>query len=238
MKIGLKYCGGCNSRYDRTKEVEKLMRKFPQHTFTYNVDTEACDILLLICGCMTACPTADGIAAKQVFSLRTPKEFATFAQTLSTMGEAKEIQKRRLHIGEQASMQKTFSATDITAFANLTGDFGKMHVDAAFARQYGFGKPVIHGVLVGSLISSVMGMQLPGDGTILMDENLRFVAPVYVGDTITATVTLKSVQEQKRWFIGELYGTCVNQDGVTVVEGTCHQVMTKTLFTIETTEKD
>lgn len=238
MKIGLKYCGGCNSRYDRTKEVEKLKRKFPQHTFTYAVDTEACDILLLICGCMTACPSADGIAAKEIHLLRTPKEFATFAQILSTRSENTKQEKRLLHIGEQASMKKTFSATDITAFANLTGDFGKMHTNAAFAKQYGFGKPVVHGVLVGSLISSVMGMYLPGDGTILLDEQLHFTAPVYIGDTITATVTLYHIEEKKRWFIGELQGICVNQDGITVVEGTCHQVMTKTLFTLENTTKE
>lgn len=234
MKIGLKYCGGCNSRYDRTREVNKLIRKFPQHTFTYNVDSETCDVLLLICGCMTACPTTEGIAAKKVFRVRTPKEFATVAQAISTMAEAPKAQKRILTIGDQASMKKTFSATDITAFANVSGDFGKMHTDADFARQYGFGKPVIHGVLVGSLISSVMGMQLPGDGTILMDEQLRFMAPVYIGDTITATVTLTGIEEKKRWFIGELSGTCVNQDGITVVEGICHQVMTKTLFEIQT----
>lgn len=235
MKIGLKYCGGCNSRYDRTKEVEKLIRKFPQHTFTYNVDTEACDILLLICGCMTACPTAEGIAAKEVHPLRTPKEFTSFAQLLATKTTPPKTEKCILRLGEQASMKKTFLATDITAFANLTGDFGKMHTDSAFARQYGFGKPVVHGVLVGSLISSIMGMSLPGDGTILIDEQLRFVTPVFIGDTITATVTLQKIEEKKRWFIGELHGVCVNQDGITVVEGTCHQLMAKTLFTVQTT---
>lgn len=233
MKIGLKYCGGCNCRYDRTREAEKLIRKCPQHTFTYYADTEACDMVLLICGCMTACAVSENMAAKKVLYLRTPKEFADLAKELNTLPADKKREKRLLTIGEQASMKKTFSATDITAFAHVTGDFGKMHTDAAFARQYGFGQPVVHGVLVGSLISSVMGMYLPGDGTILMDEQLRFMVPVYVGDTITATVTLQGIEEKKRWFIGELHGTCVNQDGITVAEGTCHQVMPKTLFEIK-----
>ena len=54
MKIGVKYCGGCNSRYDRTKQVAKLIQQFPTHTFTYQPDQEVCDICLLVCGCMTA----------------------------------------------------------------------------------------------------------------------------------------------------------------------------------------
>ena len=75
-----------------------------------------------------------------------------------------------------------------------------------------------------------MGTKLPGDGTILADESLQFIAPVYAGDTITATVTLKKITESKRWFIGELHGVCINQDGTVVAEGTYHQVMIKTLF--------
>lgn len=234
MKILIKYCGGCNSRYDRTREVKKLLEQFPQHTFVYAAGPEIYDICLLVCGCMTSCASAEGIAAKRICKLCTPREFTDFAAELQAHTTPIVRKKKRLSIGDHASLTKTFTAADIAAFAALTGDYGKLHTDPAFASQYGLGRPVVHGVLTGSLISSVMGMQLPGDGTILMDEQLRFTAPVYAGDTITATVTLQHAAEKKRWFTGELRGTCRNQDGILVADGICHQLMPKTLFEIET----
>lgn len=231
MKIGVKYCGGCNSRYDRTKQVAKLIQQFPTHTFTYQPGQEVCDICLLVCGCMTACATPEGIAAKRFVQLCTPAQFSKFAAQLQEENTSSpEQSKRILRVGQHASLCKTFTDADIQAFAALTGDYGRQHTDPAFAAQYGFGRPVVHGVLTGSLLSAVMGTKLPGDGTILADESLQFIAPVYAGDTITATVTLKKITESKRWFIGELHGVCINQDGTVVAEGIYHQVMIKTLF--------
>lgn len=93
-------------------------------------------------------------------------------------------------------MERTFTEEDIQQFAKLTGDYGKLHTDAAFAAKYGFGRPVVHGILTGSLLSSIMGTTLPGAGTILMDENLTFTAPVYAGDTITASIKLVHMEEK------------------------------------------
>lgn len=245
MKIGVKYCGGCNSRYDRAREVNKLIKQFPQHTFVYDTQNPGvCDVWLIVCGCMTSCATAeDLVALKKIFTLRIPRDFVAVVAFLKQGDtEEKPREKRVLQIGNSASMTKTFTAEDIIAFAKVTGDFGKIHLDKEFAAKYGFGRPIVHGVLTGSLISSVMGMQLPGDGTILMDEDIRFTAPVYAGDTVTATVVLKGVKEMKRFYVGELYGTCTNQEGTIVAEGTCHQMMMMNLFsissTLEETEKN
>lgn len=232
MKIGIKYCGGCNPHYDRTREVQKFIKKFPNHTFTFNPEQDPCDICLLVCGCMTACASREHIATTQFKELCTPRQFVEFRKELeNTSASLATIEKKSIHIGDTASMTKTFTLTDIQQFAALTGDFGKLHTDSVFAATYGFGRPVVHGVLVGSLISSIMGMELPGAGTILMDEKLTFLSPVYPGDTITASIKVTSITEKKRWYIGEFYGQCINQDGITVVEGTIHQVMNKTLFT-------
>lgn len=239
MRIGIKYCGGCNSRYDRAREVKKLIKKFPEHTFVYETqDPGVCDVWIIVCGCMTACATAENlVATKKIFTVKIPRDFvAVVAFLKQEETEEKPREKKVLQIGDSATMTKKFTATDIATFAKLTGDFGKLHTDTEFAGKYGFGRPVVHGVLTGSLISSVMGMELPGDGTILMDEDLHFTGPVYAGDTITATVVLKGVQDMKRFYVGELYGTCTNQDGTIVVEGTCHQMMMKNLFTIQIKE--
>ena len=95
MKIGIKYCGGCNSRYDRTKEVEKLKKQFPQHEFTYQVDTAICDIFLLVCGCMTACASPEGLAAKRFEQLCTPAQFAQLAAALKA--ESDDQKKKKKH---------------------------------------------------------------------------------------------------------------------------------------------
>lgn len=232
MKIGIKYCGGCNPHYDRTNEVKKFIKKFPDHTFTYDPEKEPCDICLLVCGCMTACASREHIAATQFKELCTPRQFVEFAKELqNTSTTVPTIEKKTICVGDTASMTKTFTLTDIQQFASLTGDFGRIHTDTAFAKTYGFGRPVVHGVLVGSLISSIMGMALPGSGTILKDEKLTFLSPVYPGDIITATITVTAITEGKRWYIGEFHGQCVNQDGITVIDGTIHQVMNKSLFT-------
>ena len=231
MKIGIKYCGGCNPRYDRSHEVDKLKKRFPQHTFTYDVENTVCDLCLLVCGCMTACAEETGLAARKFKKLCTPQQFAAFAKELKDAPQETPDTKKSIYLGAVATMEKTFTEEDIQQFAKLTGDYGKLHTDAAFAAKYGFGRPVVHGILTGSLLSSIMGTTLPGAGTILMDEQLTFTAPVYAGDTITASMKLVHVEEKKRWYIGKFTGTCKKSDGTVAVEGTIHQLMMKTLFT-------
>ena len=230
MKIGIKYCGGCNPRYDRSHEVEKLKKKFPQHMFTYDVENTVCDICLLVCGCMTACADKTGIAARQFRQLLTPQQFKDFSKEMEASSQQAPTAKTEIRVGTTATMTKTFTDEDIYQFAALTGDSGKLHTDSTFAALHGFGRPVVHGVLTASLLSSIMGTIFPGDGTILMDEQLSFTAPVYPGDTINASIELIRVEEKKRWYIGKFLGICQKADGTRVVEGTIHQLMMKTLF--------
>ena len=234
MKVGIKYCGGCNCRYDRAKEVKKLITAFPDHEFTYEATPEnICDIWLIVCGCITACAAySDLVYIKRIFIIHRPQDFIPVVSFLQqeTAVSSQRTQKE-LVIGTQASMTKQFTAGDLAAFARLTEDFGKLHTDPVFAAQYGFGTPVLHGVLTASLLSSVMGMQLPGDGTILMEENITFLQPAYVNDTITATITLEKVEEQKRYYIVSLSGECRNQHGDIIITGTFRQLAMKNLFT-------
>ena len=137
---------------------------------------------------------------------------------------------RYLRIGERASAVKTFYKEDADKFALLTGDNNRLHTDREFSERQWFGRPVVHGVLTASLLSTVMGTKMPGNGTILMSENLEFVNPVYFGDTVEAVVTFVSCRETKLFYVGEFYGECRNQRGETVVTGTVRQMMMKSLF--------
>ena len=145
---------------------------------------------------------------------------------------------RICRIGDSASITKTFTQADIEGFAEMTLDDNGMHMDPEMAGEGIFRRPVVHGVLVGSLISSVMGTKLPGSGTILREQNIRYLNPVYPGDTVTASVELVAADEEPKYYIANLKGTCVNQDGVEVVSAECKQLMLKRFFEIERNQND
>ena len=147
--------------------------------------------------------------------------------------QAPGIERKICHIGDTASLTKQFTQEDLEGFAAMTLDDNGMHMDPAMSRRGLFRRPVVHGVLVGSLISSVMGTKLPGSGTVLQAQDIKYLAPVYPGDTITAEVTLTEVEEAERYYIGTLKGTCRNQDDVLCVEAVCKQLMLKRFFTVE-----
>jgi 3-hydroxybutyryl-CoA dehydratase len=120
-------------------------------------------------------------------------------------------------VGEQASFTKTVTEADVTTFAGLIGDFNPLHVDAEYARKSRFGRRIAHGMFAGGLISAVLGNRLPGPGSIYLSQQIEFLAPVYIGDTITATVEVTAWRPDKR--IITLKTDCLNQDQVQVVTG-------------------
>lgn len=122
-----------------------------------------------------------------------------------------------LKIGQMASVQKTFTAADVTAFAGISLDVNPIHVSDGYASNTVFGKRVVHGILTSGLISAVLGNQLPGPGTVYLGQELRFRAPVYLGDDITAEVEILELREDKK--IVKLNTTCTNQDGLVVITG-------------------
>lgn len=122
-----------------------------------------------------------------------------------------------LKVGQKASVQKTFTAADVTAFAGISLDVNPIHMSDKYAESTIFGKRIVHGILTSGLISAVLANKLPGPGTIYLGQELKFTAPVYLGDDITATVEIVEIREDKK--IIKLDTTCVNQDGKKVITG-------------------
>ena len=120
-------------------------------------------------------------------------------------------------IGEQASFTKTVTEADVTTFAGLIGDFNPVHVDAEYARKSRFGRRIAHGMFTGGLISAVLGNKLPGPGSIYLSQQIEFLAPVYIGDTITAMVEVTSWRPDKR--IVTLKTDAYNQNAKQIVTG-------------------
>lgn len=128
------------------------------------------------------------------------------------MGTIKTIQ-----IGDSASFSKTVTESDIILYAGVSGDFNPAHMDAEEAKKGMFGQRIAHGMLSAGFISNVLGNKLPGPGTIYMGQELKFVKPVFIGDTVTATVTVKEKIEEKNRL--KLDTVVTNQRGEAVITG-------------------
>lgn len=120
-------------------------------------------------------------------------------------------------IGQSAAFSKTITESDVYTFAGVSGDLNPAHIDEEYAKGTRFGGRIAHGMLSASLISAVIGMQLPGPGTIYMSQDLKFLSPVRIGDTVTARVQVASIDEARRRAV--LDTTCANQDGTLLISG-------------------
>ena len=123
----------------------------------------------------------------------------------------------QIKVGDTAEFAKTVTETDIYLYAGITGDFNPAHVNEAFAKNTFFKTRIAHGMLTAGFISAIIANQLPGPGTIYLKQDLSFLAPVHIGDTITGRVeVLELIPEKNRVRIKT---TCTNQDGVMVISG-------------------
>ena len=103
-----------------------------------------------------------------------------------------------LEVGMSASMAKTVTEADIVMFAGVTGDFNPAHIDAEYAAESMFKERIAHGMLSAGFISATLAMQLPGPGSIYLGQELKFKAPVLIGDTVKTVVTITSVNQKRK----------------------------------------
>ena len=122
-----------------------------------------------------------------------------------------------LEVGQSAEFSKTVTEADVVLYAGITGDVNPVHIDHEAARKSIFRGPVAHGMLSAGFISTVLGTRLPGPGTVYLSQSLRFVAPVRIGDTLTARVEVTELRAEKRRAV--LQTICQNQNGDTVLTG-------------------
>jgi 3-hydroxybutyryl-CoA dehydratase len=117
-----------------------------------------------------------------------------------------------IQLGQSASTEKTVSEKDVQMFGEATGDFNPVHFDETYARSTIFRGRVAHGALSIGFISAVVGMKLPGAGTIFVSARTDFKAPVRIGDTVVTTCTVKEIRERRQIVLD-----CVCAVGDTIV---------------------
>lgn len=130
-----------------------------------------------------------------------------------------------LQVGDQATITKAFTEEDVNLFAKVTGDHNPAHMDEEYAKNTMFKTRIVHGMLVGSLFSAILGTQLPGLGTIYTGQTLKFTRPVHFNEAITATVTVKELQLERNRVVLECLA--VNPAGETVILGEANVMPTK-----------
>jgi 3-hydroxybutyryl-CoA dehydratase len=129
----------------------------------------------------------------------------------------KEKSIHELKIGDSAQISKTITEGDIELYARATGDFNPIHLDQAYAEKTMFKGRIAHGILSLGLLTNVLGNILPGHGTIYLSQEIRFLAPVRIGDTLTARVeVIQLIPEKNR---AKFKTTCINQEGKEVADG-------------------
>lgn len=120
-------------------------------------------------------------------------------------------------VGQTASLSKTITEADLSLFIALTGDVNPLHVDEEFAGRTFFGGRIVHGLLTSALLSTVIGTVLPGTGAIYRSQSLRFLRPVFPGDTVTATVRVGAMVAERGELVLDTWIS--NQKGERVIEG-------------------
>ena len=122
-----------------------------------------------------------------------------------------------ISIGDKARFSKTIAETDIYLYAGLCGDFNPLHIDEEYAKKTMFKHRIAHGPIAIGLLATVLGTRLPGLGTLARELSVKFTAPVFIGDTITAEVEIiKKIVDRN---IVHLKLTCRNQSGKEVLQG-------------------
>lgn len=132
------------------------------------------------------------------------------------MLKGKQIQD--IKVGDKASFQKTITETDVYLYAGITGDINPAHINEESSKKTMFKGRIAHGMLTAGLISAVLGVHLPGPGTIYLSQELKFTAPVRFGDTIKAEVeVIEKIEEKNRVILNTI---CYNQNEEIVLKGT------------------
>ena len=122
-----------------------------------------------------------------------------------------------LKIGDKGEVKKTITEQDVKKFAEISLDTNPIHLEEEFASKTMFKGRIVHGMLTASLISAAVGTKMPGPGSIWMNQTVKWLKPVHIGDTITAVAELVEKIEEKKHVIVKT--TCLNQNGEIVAEG-------------------
>jgi acyl dehydratase len=124
-----------------------------------------------------------------------------------------------LRVGQRARRTQTVTAREVELYAEITGDRNPLHFDGDFAARTRFGRLVAQGGITAGMLNALVAMDMPGPGTVFMSQSLKYLAPAYLGDTLTAEIEVLGLKADKP--VCQLRATIRNQDGTPLLEGEC-----------------
>jgi 3-hydroxybutyryl-CoA dehydratase len=124
--------------------------------------------------------------------------------------------KSNIKIGDKVSIKKKFTKEDVESFALLTGDYNPLHFDEKYASLTIFKRPIVHGPLVVTMITTLFANNLPGPGTVFLSHDVKYLHPVFIDDEIIGTVEIVDINEKNHIFVKT---TCVNKNGDIILDG-------------------
>lgn len=136
-----------------------------------------------------------------------------------TQGSPEVVGPLGLRVGQRAGRTQTITDREVELYAQITGDRNPLHFDSSFAARTRFGRLVAQGGIAAGMLNALVAMDLPGPGTVFMSQALKYLAPTYLGDTLTAEVEVLALKPDKP--VCQLRATITSQDGTRVLEGEC-----------------
>ncbi len=122
-----------------------------------------------------------------------------------------------MNIGDTFSFRKTITETDVYLFAGITGDMNPIHIDREYAAGSQFSKPIAHGIIGVGMLSGIMARKFPGG--VYLSQSIKFLHPVFIGDTITALAQIKEIEKDEKKLLITFRTWCENQDGIVAMDG-------------------
>ncbi len=234
MLVGIKYCGGCNSGYDRVKFVEQLKAELPEIDFCSVERNKRVDYMIVVCGCPKTCADTTGIYSD--YGYMTIPSLSYAEDVVKSISEAAEKyekargEKRKIEIGHSVKSRKTMTEAAVVLFTELTEDYNKIYTDNELAEKAGVPRKLIPARLVSDYISALMSTVFPGDGTILSEEKTVYHEHVFVGDVLSSEIKFVACKEVRDIYLGEFKVLCTNQHNHIVLEYEAVRQMPKALF--------
>lgn len=234
MLIGIKYCGGCNSGYDRVRFVEQLKERLPDIAFCSTEKNKRVDYLIVVCGCSKVCASTEGIYSEYgsifIHSLNETEDVVRAISEAAEKHQKEKDKKRRIKIGDRVRDKRTMTEASVVLFTTLCEDYNKIYTDNDFAKKAAIPRRLIPSRLVSDYISGTMGTVFPGDGTLLTEEKTIYHEHVFIGDTLFSEITFVSFEEKEDVFLGTFKVLCINDKNQPVLEYEAIRKMPKQLF--------